>query len=58
MKDLTPGKELKDSGASITITVPTDAAPGTYTYMLEAKSLPNAEGLVLGSGELFTVIVK
>jgi len=58
VKDLTLGREMKDSGASITITVPADAAPGTYTYMLDAKSLPNAEGLVLGSGELFTVIVK
>lgn len=58
MKDLAPGREMKDSGASITITVPSDAPPGTYTYMLEAKSEPNAEGLVLGSGELFTVIVK
>lgn len=57
VKDLGLGKEMKDSGASITISVPADAPLGTYTYMLDAKS-KNAEGVALGSGELFTVIVK
>jgi hypothetical protein len=58
VKDLAPGYELKESGASITIAVPADAEPGTYTYMLEAKSNPDSEGLVLGAGKLVRVVVK
>jgi hypothetical protein len=58
VKDLSPGKAMKDSGASVIITVPSDAAPRTYTYMLDAKSNPNEEGLVVGTAELFTVIIK
>jgi hypothetical protein len=58
VKDLAPGYSLKESGASIVIAVPADTEPGTYTYMLEAKSNPDAEGLVLGSGSLVRVVVK
>lgn len=58
VKDLAPGAEMKESGASITITVPIDAAPGTYTYVVEGKSPPDADGVVSVAGKLFTVTVK
>lgn len=56
--DLAPGTAMKDSGASIIIAVPADATPGSYTYLIEAKSPPDADGLVSVAGKLFTVTVK
>jgi len=56
--DLGPDRVQKNSGASITISVPADAPAGTYTYMIDAKQLPSRNGPTLGAGKIFTVIVK